>query len=77
MYWPPGCERGWVNRVEFTPEESGTYYVEVDTGNFRYSRRSLDDPALPDGPAPDEAVGTYMVTVAVSDYVAEAEVDAM
>ena len=80
VYWPPGCDPGWLNRVEFTPTESGTYYVEVDTGNRRWNGRDeqgADHPLNPDGPAPDDAVGTYMVTVAVSDYVAEADVDAL
>ncbi len=62
---PPGCKEGWLNRVEFTPTESGTYYVEVDTGH---------DPAWTNEPgAPPEAVGTYKVSVAVSDFVATEE----
>ena len=73
-HWPPGCAAAWVNKVGFTPTESGTYYVEVDTGNHRYnSERSLDDPALADGPPPDEAVGTYMVTVVESEDPAMAQ----
>ncbi|MYG25402.1 MAG: hypothetical protein F4213_05185, partial [Boseongicola sp. SB0677_bin_26] len=75
-HWPPGCEAAWVNKVQFTPTKSGTYYVEVDTGNKRWNGRDengVDYPQPPDGPAPDEAVGTYMVTVAKSDYVATAQ----
>ena len=62
---PPGRKEGWLNRVEFTPTESGTYYVNVDTGH---------SPGLENGhKAPDEAVGTYMVSVAESDFVATEE----
>ena len=62
---PPGCKEGWLNRVEFTPTESGAYYIEVDTGH---------DPAWTDDPgAPSSAVGTYKVSVTESDFVATEE----
>ena len=53
---PPGCKEPWINKVEFTPTESGAYYVEVDTSpNAQYG------------------LGTYMVSVAESDFVATEE----
>ncbi|MYG26582.1 MAG: hypothetical protein F4213_11245 [Boseongicola sp. SB0677_bin_26] len=77
---PPGCKEGWLNRVEFTPTESGAYYVEVDTGHYRYIATVdvggpaplswKDDDTVP---APADAVGTYKVSVAVSDFVATEE----
>ena len=72
-HWPPGCKEAWVNRVEFTPTESGTYYVEADTGNYRYIGKGVDKEANADGPAPDDALGTYMVTVAESEFIATDE----
>ena len=71
-HWPPGCEAAWVNRVEFTPTESGTYYVEVDTGNDRYPR-GFNNAVSDDGPAPADAVGTYIVSVAESEFIAADE----
>ncbi|MYG24532.1 MAG: hypothetical protein F4213_00695, partial [Boseongicola sp. SB0677_bin_26] len=64
IHRPPGCKEGWLNRVEFTPTESGAYYVEVDTG---------PTPGNGQHGAPPEAVGTYKVSVAVSDFVATEE----
>ena len=62
---PPGCKEGWLNRVEFTPTESGAYYIEVDTGHT---------PGHENGhKAPPDAVGTYKVSVTESDFVATEE----
>ncbi len=64
IHRPPAelCKPGWLNKVEFTPTESGTYYVEVDTGHT---------PGHENGhPAPPDAVGTYKVSVAEAAYAA-------